>query len=115
MTAAEIDAYLAGLPEPKRGTLEMLRTTILEIIPESEQGISYAIPAFRVEGKVVAGFAAFTRHLSYVPHSGSVLAVVEDDLAGYSHSKSVLRFEIDTPLPPNLVKKLISVRLAQIR
>ena len=115
MTAAEIDAYLAELAEPARGTLEALRTTILEIIPDAEQCISYAIPAFRVDGKVIAGFAAFTHHLTYVPHSGSVFAVLADDLAGYSHSKSALRFAFDTPLPPALVKRLIEVRLAQVR
>lgn len=115
MTAAEIDAYLADRPEPKRRTLEVLRTTILEIIPEAEQGISYSMPAFRIDGKVVAGFAAFTNHLTYVPHSGSVFAVLADELAGYSHSKSALRFAFDTPLPRGLVKKLIDVRLSQIR
>jgi uncharacterized protein YdhG (YjbR/CyaY superfamily) len=67
----EIDRYLAALDEPKRSALEALRTSILEIVPEAEQGISYGAPVFEVQGKAVAGFAAFKRHLSYVPHSGS--------------------------------------------
>jgi uncharacterized protein YdhG (YjbR/CyaY superfamily) len=79
----EIDAYLAKLEEPKRSTLRELRRTIHEVIPEAEQCISYRMPAFRLHGKVVAGFAAFTNHLSYLPHSGSVLSVLADDLAGY--------------------------------
>jgi hypothetical protein len=32
------------------------------------------VPAFVVNGKAVAGFAAFKSHLSYLPHSGSVLS-----------------------------------------
>lgn len=82
MTAAEIDSYLADPAEPARGTLEALRTTILAIIPDAEQGISYAIPAFRANGRVVARFAVFTHHLTYVPHSESVLGPLADDLAG---------------------------------
>ena len=114
MSQQEIDDYLAKLDEPKRSTLEQVRRTILSIIPNAEQGISYAMPAFRLNGKVVAGFAAFKNHLSYLPHSGSVLAELADDVAGYVTSKGALQFAIDKPLPKTLVKKLIAVRLREI-
>lgn len=110
----EVDAYLAALEDPKRTTLERLRTTILEVVPDAEQCISYGMPAFRLEGKVVAGFAAFKRHLSYLPHSGSVLSELEDDLREYALSKGALRFPIDEPLPDALVRKLIGVRRRQL-
>ncbi len=58
MSAEDVDEYLRGIEEPKRGTLEALRRTILEIVPDAEQVISYKVPAFRVEGRIVAGFAA---------------------------------------------------------
>jgi uncharacterized protein YdhG (YjbR/CyaY superfamily) len=110
----EIDDYLAALDEPKRATLEELRRTILEVVPEAEQCISYAMPAFRVRGKMVAGFAAFKNHLSYFPHSGSVLPQLGDEVASYGGSKGTLQFAVDTPLPKSLVEKLIAVRLDQI-
>jgi uncharacterized protein YdhG (YjbR/CyaY superfamily) len=110
----EIDRYLAALDEPKRSTLEALRTSILEIVPEAEQGISYGAPAFKVQGKAVAGFAAFKSHLSYVPHSGSVLATLQDDTAPYGTSKGSLKFAVDKPLPKRLVKKLISARMREL-
>ena len=72
MSAEQIDQYLDALAEPKRTTLARLRQTILDILPEAEQGISYGVPAFMVAGKTIAGFAAFKNHLSYLPHSGSV-------------------------------------------
>jgi hypothetical protein len=59
VATADVDEYLRGLEEPKRGTLEALRRTILEIVPEAEQVISYRVPAFRVRGRTVAGFAHF--------------------------------------------------------
>lgn len=111
MSAKEVDAYLRGLEEPKRSTLETLRRMILEIIPDAEQVISYRVPAFRVAGKTVAGFAAFKDHLSYLPFSGSVLAQLAHELDGYTTTKSALHFPIDRPLPKALVKKLIRVRL----
>ena len=110
----EIDDYLARLDAPKRSTLQELRRTIRSIVPEAEQGISYGAPAFRLHGKLIAGFAAFKSHLSYLPHSGSVLAELPDDVAGYVTSKGALQFAIDKPLPKALVKKLIATRLGEI-
>ena len=80
MSAEEIDRYLAALEEPKRSTLARLRGTILDILPEAEQGISYGLPAYKVEGKTIAGFAAFKNHLSYLPHSGSVFPQLKEEL-----------------------------------
>jgi uncharacterized protein YdhG (YjbR/CyaY superfamily) len=114
VSAAEIDEYLLAVDEPKRGTLQALRRTILEIVPEAEQVISYRVPAFRVHGKVVAGFAAYKDHLSYLPFSGSVLDQLGDELRGYTMTKSALHFPVDRPLPKSLVRKLIAMRLDQI-
>jgi uncharacterized protein YdhG (YjbR/CyaY superfamily) len=113
VSRTEVDAYLAGLAEPKQSTLRDLRRTILEIIPDAEQCISYGLPAFRLRGTVIAGFAAFKSHLSYLPHSGSVLAELGDDIAAYKSTKGSLHFPVDAPLPPVLVRKLIEVRTRQ--
>jgi uncharacterized protein YdhG (YjbR/CyaY superfamily) len=113
--AGGVDKYLAGLGEPQRTALQKLRQTILSIIPDAEECISYGMPAYRREGKVIAGFAAFKTHLSYLPHSGSVLEKLSDDLAGYRSTKGSLHFPIDRPLPKALVKKLIDVRLNEAR
>jgi uncharacterized protein YdhG (YjbR/CyaY superfamily) len=72
------------------------------------------MPAFRLHGKVVAGFAAFTNHLSHLPHSGSVLSELVDDLAGYVSTPGSLHFPVDQPLPRSLVEKLIEVRLREL-
>jgi uncharacterized protein YdhG (YjbR/CyaY superfamily) len=113
MSSDEVDAYLVGVEEPKRSTLEALRATIVQAVPGVEEGISYKMPAFRLRGTVIAGFAAFKGHLSYLPHSGSVLAELADDLAGYGQTKGALQFPVDTPLPTALVEKLLAVRIRQ--
>ena len=114
MAREDVDRYLAALDEPKRSTLEALRTSILEVVPGAEQCISYAAPAFKVQGKTVAGFAAFKNHLSYLPHSGSVLSALADETAPYEQSKGALRFAIDEPLPQPLVEALVRVRMRQL-
>jgi uncharacterized protein YdhG (YjbR/CyaY superfamily) len=114
MSQLQIDVYLAALEEPKQSTLEQLRRSIMEVVPEAEQGLAYGIPAFKVHGKTVAGFAAFKSHLSYLPHSGSVLAELGDDVAAYETSKGSLKFAVDQPLPKRLVKKLVTTRLREL-
>lgn len=111
----EIDDYLAEVAEPKRATLQKLRETIHDILPDAEEVISYGMPAFRLNGKVIAGFAAFKNHLAYLPHSGSVFHELSDDLKGYTSTDGSLHFPIDKPLPKALVRKLIAVRLKQVK
>lgn len=114
MSAEEIDAYLAAVPEPKRSTLEAVRRSIRAVVPDAEECLSYGMPAFRVEGKVVAGFAAFKSHLAYLPHSGDVLADLDDDLAAYDRTAGSLHFPVDEPLPADLVRRLVEAKLARL-
>ena len=108
-----IDEYLATLDEPKRATLTSLRDTIMAIVPEAEQCISYGMPAFKLRGKTIAGFAAFKSHLSYLPHSGSVIPQLAEETAAYTSTKGSLHFPVDGPLPEALVRKLLAVRMAE--
>lgn len=115
MAPREIDRYLDALGEPERTTLEELRRCILAVIPDAEQCISYGMPAFKVGGKTVAGFAAFKNHLSYLPHSGSVLDKLGEDLASYQSTKGSLHFAYGEPLPRSLVEKLVNTRMRELR
>ncbi|MGH2882036.1 MAG: iron chaperone, partial [Solirubrobacteraceae bacterium] len=92
MSIEAVDEYLGALDEPKRSTLQALRRAILDVVPEADQVISYGVPAFRLGGQTVAGFAAFNNHLSYLPFSGSVLGQLSGELEGYEMTKSSLHF-----------------------
>lgn len=109
-----IDDYLAALDEPARSTLGSLRSTLRELLPDAEEALAYGVPAFKVRGKPVAGFAAFKQHLSYFPHSGDVLTRLSDELGGYATSKGTLRFPVDEPLPTTLVERLVRARLDEL-
>jgi uncharacterized protein YdhG (YjbR/CyaY superfamily) len=112
--AKTIDEYLAKVKGEKREALDELRRTIRKIVPQAEECISYAIPAFRLDGKVVAGFCATAKGCSYLPFSGSTLKTLAEELEAYSQTKSSLHFNPAKPLPAALVRKLIKARIAEI-
>ena len=107
-----IDAYLATVSPPQRKLLQQLRKRILAIVPQAEECISYGLPAFRVGGKVVGGFAATSTGCSYYPFSGTTLATLARELAGFSRTKSALHFGPQQPLPASLVRRLLETRIA---
>lgn len=115
MSSSDIESYLEGVLLEQRLLLRELRATVLRFVPEAKEEISYRIPAFRVDGAIVAGFASFKNHMSYLPFSGSVLAELSADISQYSHTKSSLHFTLANPLSDALVERLISARRAEIR
>lgn len=111
----KIDDYLATVTGDKRAALDKLRKTIRSIVPRAEECISYGMPAFRLDGSVIAGFQATAKGCSYYPFSGTTLQTLVADLKGYGKTKSALHFHPDEPLPAALVRKLIKARIAELR
>ena len=109
-----IDRHLKKFSGEQLETLQHLRETIISIVPQAKETISYGMPAFEIDGKVVAGFEGFKKHCSYFPHSGSVIEELESFPEWCEVSKGTLKFPIGKKLPKTLVRKLISVRRRQI-
>lgn len=109
---ATIDAYLKPLAPEKRAALERLRGIIQAAAPRAEECISYGIPAFRLDGRVLVFFAAATKHCSFFPGAHPIEAHAEA-LARYRISKGTVRFTPDEPLPAALVKTLVRARIAE--
>lgn len=114
MSVSVIDQHLKKFSGVQLETLQHLRETIRSVVPHAKETMSYGMPAFEIDGNVVAGFDGFKSHCSYFPHSGSVL----QELDGYPEwcevSKGTLKFPIGKKMPKSLVRKLISVRRRQI-
>jgi uncharacterized protein YdhG (YjbR/CyaY superfamily) len=108
-----VDDYLAGVPEPARGTLNKIRATIRSAAPpDAAEVISYGIPAFKHNG-VLIWFAAFSNHCSLFP-TAAVIEKFKSELKGFTISKGTIQFPTDKPLPAALVKKMVKARVAQI-
>ena len=109
---AEVDAYLAKLPENARATLEILRKTIRAVAPDATETISYGVPGFKLKRPLVS-YGAARNHSALYVMSPAVMEALADELRGYDTSKGTVRFPIDQPLPAELVKKLVQRRIAE--
>ncbi len=108
-----IDAYLAGVPEPARATLQKVRAAIRSAVPPgATETISYKIPAFKHD-QVIIWFAAFASHCSIFP-TARIIEQFKDDLKAFTISKGTVQFPIDKPFPASLLKKMVKARLVQI-
>ncbi len=108
-----VDEYLAGVPQPARGTLEKTRAAIRSAAPrEAAETISYGIPAFKYKG-VLVWFAAFSNHCSLFP-TAAVIEAFKNELKGFTISKGTIQFPTDKPLPLALIKKMVKARVAYI-
>ncbi len=108
-----IDEYLVALSDDKRAALERLRKTIRAVAPKAEECISYQLPAFRLEGRLLVAFGAAAKHCAFYPMSASTVEAHKDELKEYSTSKATIRFQVGAPLPATLVRKLVRSRIAE--
>jgi uncharacterized protein YdhG (YjbR/CyaY superfamily) len=110
---AEVEAYLAQVPEPARTTLEKMRTMIRAAAPKAAtEAISYKIPSFQYKGGLVA-YAAFKDHCSFFPMGSRAIEEFAEELKGYRVSKGTIQFALDEPLPTGLVKKMVKACVAR--
>ncbi|HEX4600518.1 MAG TPA: DUF1801 domain-containing protein [Gemmatimonadales bacterium] len=110
--AKTIDGYLARLRKDQRAALAKLRQAIRAAAPRAEECISYQMPAFRLDGRMLVWFGAGARHCAFYP--GAVVNTLKAELQDYDTSKGTIRFPADHPLPATLVRKLVRARIANI-
>jgi uncharacterized protein YdhG (YjbR/CyaY superfamily) len=107
------DEYLAALSAAKRGALEKLRKDIKAAASKAEECISYGIPGFRLNGKLLVSYGAAAKHCAFYP--GSTLQAFKKEMKGYDTSgKGTIRFAAEKPLPSALVRKIVKTRMARL-
>jgi uncharacterized protein YdhG (YjbR/CyaY superfamily) len=109
---SEVDDYLADVSPEARATLEKLRQTIKAVVPRAVEVISYQIPTFKLDGRMLVSYAAFKDHCSFFPGAAPIKAH-QDELKSYQTSKGTIRFATGKPLPAALVKKLVRTRIKE--
>ena len=112
--ARTIDEYLAGLSAEHRAVLQKVRQAVHAAAPRAEKCISYGMPAFRLNGKLIAGFKSAAHHCSFHPMSGATVTTLKTELAGYDTSLGTIRFSPRAGLPATLIRKLIKARIAEV-
>jgi uncharacterized protein YdhG (YjbR/CyaY superfamily) len=110
---AAIDAYIAGLAEPHRSMLREVRATIHEACPDANEAISYKMPAFRLNGRLLIWYAGYKGHCALYPASAMVMDALGEELAPFVTEKATIRFTAKKPLPADLLRRLVGVRVEE--
>lgn len=108
-----VRSHYSNAPLTHQPTMLEMRARILQIVPNAEEVVSYGMPAFKVDGNIVAGLLANKTYVGYYPFSGSVLPLFASELSNYVTTKSALHIPLDKPLPKSLLKKIIRARISQ--
>lgn len=109
--ATTIDEYISFFPKEIRQRLQMIRAMIRMAAPDAKEKISYAIPAFQLNGSLIY-FAAFREHISLYPAPRGVKEFASV-LSKFKGGKGTVQFPHNTPLPSALIKKIVRYRIEQ--
>jgi uncharacterized protein YdhG (YjbR/CyaY superfamily) len=109
-----VDAYMASLPEDRRGPMEELRRTIRAAAPDATEVIAYNMPALRLGGRFLVSYEAFKRHYSLFPWSDEMLDELGAELQPYAVGKGTIRFPADEPIPLDLVTRIVEIRRREV-
>jgi uncharacterized protein YdhG (YjbR/CyaY superfamily) len=105
-----VDEYIAAQPEAVRPKLEKVRAAIRSAVPEAVELIGYRMPGYKLHGKPMLYFAAFTQHYSLFAASGSFFATLADDLKDYEVRKGTVHFPLTKPVPVKLISRIAKLR-----
>ena len=105
--------YIASKPKPVQRVLRQVRATIRKTLPGAEELISYQIPAYKLNGRMVIYFAGWTHHYSLYPCTAGVVTAFKDELAQYEVSKGTIRFPHSQPVPLKLIAGIARFRATE--
>jgi uncharacterized protein YdhG (YjbR/CyaY superfamily) len=111
---AQIDAYLATLPDDQRRALQALREAVRAAAPEAVEAIAYGAPAFRYRGRPLVAYRAAKAHCAFFPMDPAVIDAHRDELTGFATARGTIRFTPDRRLPETVVMAIVRQRVSAV-
>ncbi len=105
-----VDEYIATHPEDVQAILQRVRSTIRKAVPAAEEGISYQIPAYKLNAGPVLYFAGWKKHYSLYPATDGVVEAFQEELAPYDVTRGTIRFPLSRPVPVRLIERIAKFR-----
>lgn len=109
----DVPEYISGFPKEIQKILKSVRATVKKIAPKAEEGIAYGMPAYKFNGKPLAYFAVFPKHLGFYA-TPNAHAKFSRELVKYKQGKGSVQFPIDRPIPLSLIEKMVRFNLKMI-
>jgi len=109
----DVDQYIISFPKEVQGSLKNIRAIIKESAPESVESMSYGMPAYKLNGKPLIYFAAFTKHIGlYATPDGH--GAFEEELSKYERGKGSVKLPFNEMLPLDLIKRIVIYRVSEL-
>jgi uncharacterized protein YdhG (YjbR/CyaY superfamily) len=108
-SSAEVDAYIAAAPPRAQPLLRRIRALIKKNAPMAEERISYRMPYYHYNGRLVY-FAVHTNHVGLYALGQTHEA---EGLQRYVAAKGTLQFPFDEKLPEAKIAALIRKRVSE--
>ncbi len=114
-----VPEYISRWPKPIQSKLKDMRAAIRSIVPDAVETVSYfEIPGYSYEGFAYNGmfvWFSFKAPFVRIHVRPEAIAKYKKDVAKYSHSKAVISFDSEKPIPKTLVKKLVKASLESMK
>src|SRR5687768_2444482 len=108
-----VDDYIAGFPADTQKVLEKIRKIIRKTAPKAVESISYQIPAYKLDGKVLIYFAGFPKHVSVYPAPREAKEF-KKELAAYKGGTGTVQFPLDKKIDYDLISRIVKYKLQKI-
>lgn len=109
-----VDEGVAAAPAEDRAALQRVIDLARQVAPEATEGVSYGMPALKIDGRPYVAVQAAAKHLSLYPFSPAAIDSVRPALGGFDASKGTVRFTRDNQLPDDVLARLLRARRAEI-
>lgn len=108
-----IDEYLAALDEPARVRLRELRALAQDAVPEASEALRWGAPAYlHPRGTILFVCSAHRHHVNFTVTPSTREAFAEE-LAGFETGKGSVKLPWTTPVPTQLLRRMIAHRVRE--